>query len=602
MSNIRLNKVLLVDCDNSYAQRVSDFFCKKGLEVITETFEGLAGKIDFSEIAAAVFYIRAKPVFKYYKLLSDNFSIPVIFLFDRNSTELIKKIADAASFGYRLTDDPVDFLYYTVKLAIRGNDAVCKIDKNAKPTIAAELFEKQVILDDVLNFVEARVFWKDLNSVFIGGNEAFARDIGQGALVEINGLTDFDISSKEQAEKNIAEDKIVIETGKPWLNYEKNIFDPESKLEWVVISRIPLRNVAGEIYGVLGIYQDITAQKQMENELVKQRNRLNNFLKGSKVGAWEWNYKTGGNFVNEEWAEIVGYRLEDLQVAKKNFWKELLHPEDVPIVDRAVEKHISGETDYFQCKFRLKHKDGHWVWIWSRGKASSWAEDGSVINLSGTHLDITEFQYIQKTMLKQLSEKETVLREVHHRIKNNLTAITALLMLHAEKITNVEAKIAVEEALGRVHSMKSLYEKMLFSEDWVSTSFKEYISELVNDIISIFPERDNISVHMNITDCVLRAEQVFPIGIIVNELITNTMKYAFNGNGVWVIKVSFRISDNNGILVIEDNGKGFSSDEKPSSGSGLGLTLVKMLTEQIDGKFKIESVNGTINTLVFPIK
>ena len=419
-----------------------------------------------------------------------------------------------------------------------------------------ELEKTRIMLNDVLNTIPIRVFWKDLDSIYMGCNRLFAADSGIAEPEQIIGVSDYDIRDAGQAELNILDDKNIIMSGKPRINYEEPFVTIDGRKNWISTSKIPLYNSKGTMYGILGMYEDITGRKQMAEELLLQRNRLTNILYGSNVGTWEWNVQTGENIVNEYWASMIGYRIDELPLDSPDFWKQFIHPEDLPKVNALLDKHFKGESDYFECEFRMRHKNRSEVWILSRGKVAARTNDEKPLIVSGTHLDITARKLAQNELLNQLSEKETILKEVHHRMKNNFASICSLLSLQAGTVSNTEAESILQDAIGRVHSVQVLYEKLLIDQNYRNISLKNYLNELIEDIINVFPERLNISIEKHLCELQLNPKQLFPLGIIINELITNAMKYAFTGKDSGRICVILNENKGEVCLVIQDNGNG----------------------------------------------
>jgi PAS domain S-box-containing protein len=142
-------------------------------------------------------------------------------------------------------------------------------------------------------------------------------------------------------------------------------------------------------HGYLAQVQDITERKKAREHLLDQRSRLVNILKGTNVGTWEWNVQTGETVFNERWAEIVGYDLEELAPISITTWMELAHPGDLGTCEALLQRHFRGEIDFYECEARMRHKDGHWVWVLDRGRVITWTEDGKPLWMFGTHQDIT---------------------------------------------------------------------------------------------------------------------------------------------------------------------------------------------------------------------
>jgi PAS domain S-box-containing protein len=151
------------------------------------------------------------------------------------------------------------------------------------------------------------------------------------------------------------------------------------------------------LYGI-----DVTDYKQTAKALERERIRLANILLGTNAGTWEWNVKTGETKFNERWASIVGMKLSELEPVRIETWMSLVHPEDLPMAQKNLERHFSGEADFYACEFRMKHASGHWVWILDRGKVVSWDSDGKPEWMYGTHIDISERKEAQAKIQRTL--------------------------------------------------------------------------------------------------------------------------------------------------------------------------------------------------------
>lgn len=146
----------------------------------------------------------------------------------------------------------------------------------------------------------------------------------------------------------------------------------------------------GEDRKLIGALQDITEQVNTLESLESERTRIANILEGTNVGHWEWNVQTGETRYNERWAEMIGYKLNELKAGNIDTWKSLTHPDDLIISKAALQKCFNGESDFYAVEIRMKHKDGHWVWVLDRGKIFSYTPDGKPLMMFGTHTDITK--------------------------------------------------------------------------------------------------------------------------------------------------------------------------------------------------------------------
>lgn len=205
----------------------------------------------------------------------------------------------------------------------------------------------------------------------------------------------------------------------------------------------------------------------------------------------------------------------------------------------------------------------------------------------------------EKRIKTLLAEKELILKEVHHRIKNNMNTIYGLLTLQALSMSDEATVISLTDAGNRVRSMMLLYDKLYKNDDVTTLSIKTYLPPLIEEIASNFPNKEGIILEFSIDEIVLPATTLQPLGIIVNELLTNTMKYAFEGRTAGVISVSASLKGNAVTLTIADNGNGMPESVGFGQSSGFGLVLVKGLTQQLGGNIRLERGQGTKFVLEF---
>jgi len=225
--------------------------------------------------------------------------------------------------------------------------------------------------------------------------------------------------------------------------------------------------------------------------------------------------------------------------------------------------------------------------------------DPSIRGILGNYHDITERRLADDKIKALLAEKEITLREVHHRIKNNMSTISGLLSLQASALKEPSVIAALGDAGSRVKSMQLLYEKLYQSDGSDQVAVGNYLPSLVDEIVANFPNSAIVKVEKKIADFVLNAKKLQPLGIIINELLTNIMKYAFAGRSDGLITVSAELSDNRVFLVIQDNGIGMPETFNLINSTGFGLKLVSMLTRQLAGTIRIEHGNGTRIILEF---
>ncbi|MBN1498669.1 MAG: PAS domain S-box protein [Spirochaetes bacterium] len=217
-------------------------------------------------------------------------------------------------------------------------------------------------------------------------------------------------------------------------------------------------------------------------------------------------------------------------------------------------------------------------------------------------LALQESDMLKAEAEKLNAEKELMLHEVHHRIKNNMNTICNILTLQANFSKNDDTKSTLLEAAGRVHSMMTLYEKLYQSEDIRIISLKIYLTALIYDIINLFPEHGKIKVETSIDEIVLSPNILNPVGIIITELITNSMKYAFNDRDSGIIKITALKNGNKITVIFENNGIPLPDSIGFENSQGFGMQLIRLLMKQIQGTMEIERRNGTRFILKFKLQ
>jgi len=159
---------------------------------------------------------------------------------------------------------------------------------------------------------------------------------------------------------------------------------------WVSINCNPMRDADGKLQGFMAVQSDITPSKLDAERLNASKRRLKAVIESMDIGTWEWNVQTGEVIYNERWAQIMGRTLQEISPVTSTTWLKFIHPDDVPVSNALMLRHFAGETPFFDTRRRMRHRDGHWVWVHERGRVVSWTEDGKPLLMYGTHADITE--------------------------------------------------------------------------------------------------------------------------------------------------------------------------------------------------------------------
>jgi two-component sensor histidine kinase len=220
--------------------------------------------------------------------------------------------------------------------------------------------------------------------------------------------------------------------------------------------------------------------------------------------------------------------------------------------------------------------------------------NGDIIGLCGIARDITEKKHADEEIKKSLKEKEVLLQEIHHRVKNNMQIISSLLNLQKYYLDDDMAINVIKESQNRVKSMALLHEKLYQSPNLTRINFYDYTKSQISDLsYSYAVDQSKITFVIEIEEITLNIETALPIGLIISEIVSNSIKYAFPNNIKGEIFIGLKLSDDGEFeLRVRDNGIGLPEGMELNNLDSLGLKLVTNLVNQIDGKIEIDSING----------
>jgi PAS domain S-box-containing protein len=271
--------------------------------------------------------------------------------------------------------------------------------------------------------------------------------------------------------------------------------------------------------------------------------------------------------------------------------------------DRSAVKEVLGNAAGTGKPVVLRWicRDGRIVWMEHR-TSPIYDESGKTVAGEGIAIDITGRIQAETALRASLEEKEALLKEIHHRVKNNLQIVSSLLSLQTEHVAPEKALEALRESQARVRSMAMIHEQLYSSGDLARIDFAQYVRDLAGYIFrSYSSEARGISLHVDVEAIPLGIDRAIPCGIIINELLTNALKHAFPPGSGGSVRVRFSEGPDRGIvLTVEDDGVGIPDDLDPAKSSSLGLELVQTLVEQIKGSLSMESAGGARFTIRFP--
>jgi PAS domain S-box-containing protein len=353
-----------------------------------------------------------------------------------------------------------------------------------------------------------------------------------------------------------------------------------------------LLEIKGKKY-IVGIGLNITARKQALEALRESEERWQFALEGAGDGMWDWNTETDRVYFSHQWKTMIGYDDHEISDSLSE-WDSRLHPDDRDRVNAELNRHFDGTTAVYTSEHRLRCKNGNYKWFLDRGKVISRTPEGKPLRVLGTHTDINDRKNIEEKLELAVSEKESLLRELQHRMKNSLAMISGIINLEIERINDRELRNVFDNIKGRIESLSSLYSLLFQSETVREVDLGTYIRSIVGLLSDSYGAGKNIKISQFYDPIWINTKNAAAWGLIINELLTNSFKYAFPLGRPGTIRINLRKTGGGIILTVSDTGAGLPEDFDIVNPPGLGLLLVKTLTKQLRGILSFE--RGEENT------
>ena len=368
---------------------------------------------------------------------------------------------------------------------------------------------------------------------------------------------------------------------------------------WVDLNLVPILDDQGNLTHYVALQRDITDRKWSEKALIAIQERLKYLLSSSPsvIYTCHPNRNRSCTFVSENIIQQLGYEVWQY-LKESRFWLDRIHPDDLV----SVLDHVSRlfEIDQITCEYRFLHQDGSYRWL-RDGMKLLRDPQGQPVEIIGSVIDITDRKWAENQIHASLEEKEVLLKEIHHRVKNNLQVISSLLKLQAGYIKDDRILEVFKESQNRVRAMALIHEKLYQSDDLAKTDFAEYIRSLVTNLFRSYSISSRlIKFNVQVQDVRLSIDTAIPCGLIINELISNSLKYAFSRgqSGEISISLSSEAADYY-TLTVQDNGSGFPTDLDFRNTKSLGLQLVCSLIKQLHGTIDLEHQHGAAFKMTF---
>jgi PAS domain S-box-containing protein len=389
--------------------------------------------------------------------------------------------------------------------------------------------------------------------------------------------------------------------------------------------------------GLFALFRDILERRKAEEALMESEEHLNVTFEQTSVGIMEFFTNDAISRYNRKFAEILGVTEDEL--INRPIW-DIISTDDSLQHFETINRVIRGDLQEYSGEILIPRHNNSRVWcqislsavrtdlgkpkyfilvledITERKHAE---EELSRLNtgLESRIIERTrELEWVNSALVTEnrqrslaeeklktsLQEKEILIKEIHHRVKNNLQIIISLLFLQAKKTDDPLSEAALTDSQTRVKSMALIHEKLYQSDSLSSIDFHGYLQNLVSNLMITYGiDKNRVRTQISVQQLPLTITTAIPLGLIMNELVSNSLKYAFPGGREGILSVSSNVHENTVIVKVRDNGWGIPESLDWKHAESLGLCLVQMLTRQLKGTIELSRESGTEFTLTIPL-
>jgi PAS domain S-box-containing protein len=465
------------------------------------------------------------------------------------------------------------------------------VQKNAEDNLRKNEEELQVIFENT----PIGMSLQNLKGDFIKVNSAFCKTVGY-TKDELYNMSFMDITHPEDLPGNLKLLYSAIENTQDRYELEKRYITKDKKIVYVSVHVTILKDRDGKPHQLIAQVLDITDKKIAEAKLEETQTRLTAVLNNLPNVVFYEN-AVGKQFISPNIVEMLGYPAEDFYKDSKLF-DSLIHSDDIDqVIKGYTQWSKKGAKGTYKELFRIKRKEGCYIWLEDHMFKVKRADGKSYI--LGVMIDVTEQKNSEEKMASSLEEKELLLKEIHHRVKNNLQVVSSLLKLQTNYVKDDISHDILLDSQNRVRSMALVHQKLYQSKDFSQIDFTDYIAQLSEYLFDAY-KNENIDLSIKTEEAKISIDIAIPCGLIINELVTNSLKYAFPGGKSGKVDIELNhLYKSHYELIVKDNGAGFPKNVDFRNTHTLGLQLVNTLVGQIDGEIEMENGVGTTYKIKF---
>ena len=464
-------------------------------------------------------------------------------------------------------------------------------DITTQRNVQEEILNKQSQLEAIINTTDDIIFSVDRNFRIVEFNEVLSAIVKERSGQQVKrGELLFSVIPKEYHEA-LKKTYSRALAGESMISLEKFVVSGTEKVYEAHYNPI---KTEGNITGVAVFSRDITEQKENEDEILNKQSRLSAIINNTN----DIILSIDNNFRLIEFNDILKYWVKkafniDLKEGMSVF--DTLHPVYHKQTKEIYKRVFKGESVNAVQKYG---KEGGEIFFETNYNPITTA--GKITGIAIFSRDITHQKKSEEDILKSLKEKDVLLKEVHHRVKNNLQVISSILNLQTAYLKDKATINILKECQNRIKTMAFIHESLYQNKDFSQINFSEYIVTLVKNLFYSFEaNQQKIRANFDVEPILLNLDTSIPCGLIINELVSNALKYAFKDRDEGVVFIELKKIGGKIKMVVADNGRGIPEDINYKNTETLGLQLVNTLTEQINGSISMKQNKGTIFEILF---
>ena len=500
--------------------------------------------------------------------------LPVVFLSSYSDKDTVTATEEVTSYGYILKNSGEAVMLNSIKMAFRLFET-----KIAQQKALLEAKENEELFRKMFSeHIAIQLLIDPDNGRIIDANEAAIKFYGWPRekllamkIYEINTLPAYEI--KKEIEKVRRQEKNFFE-------FNHRIADGSIKQVQGYSTRIKWKG-KDILYSII---HDVTEENLLHQKLIDNERKFRLVFENSPIGIYIARPDGTITDVNPTLLKFLGSPS-----AEKT--------KEINLIEFPLLKKANFSANFIKCvkERKIIHYEFPYVSKW--GKYSFLSayfvpiinEKNELESIMGLVEDITARKEAEDKIKKLLDEKDLLLKEVHHRVKNNIVSILALINLLKKSVKTEETVTVLNDMVGRIESMRILYERLIDKEFYREINLKDYLEDLISKIFSVFSGELNIECEQNIQNILLSSKKAFYLGMLLNELLTNIIKHTFKGKKEGKIEITAFEENNQLNLIIVDNGTGLPPDFNIETHEGFGIMLIRLLVQQLGGEIKFES-------------